>query len=143
MIRNRKRARGSAVIEVAMMMPLIAFLFIGALDMGFYTFALISIEDAARVAALYTSTSTSTAADATGACTYVIGEIKTLPNIGNTVTTCSTSPLVVTAQSVTGAASTTASLVSVTYTSALLIPIPGLLAEQFTWTRTVKMACRS
>ncbi len=131
------------MIEVSMMLPLVAFLFMGAFDMGYYAYALISVQDAARVAALYTSTSSTTAADASGACTYVINELKSLPNVGTTVTTCSGTPLTVTAQAVSGAGTTSASLVSVTYQSSLLFPIPGLVADQFTWTRSVKMSIRN
>jgi Flp pilus assembly protein TadG len=131
------------MLEVSMMLPLVAFLFMGAFDMGYYAYALISVQDAVRVAALYTSTSSTTAADSTTACTYVINELKSLPNIGNSVTSCSGTPLTVTAQSVAGAGTTSATLVSVTYQSSYLFPIPGVLANQFTWTRTAKMPLRN
>jgi Flp pilus assembly protein TadG len=131
------------MLEVSMMLPLVAFLFMGAFDMGYYAYALISVQDAVRVAALYTSTSSTTAADSTTACTYVISELKSLPNIGNSVTSCSGTPLTVTAQAVTGAGTTSATLVSVTYQSSYLFPIPGILANQFTWTRTAKMPLRN
>jgi Flp pilus assembly protein TadG len=131
------------MLEVSMMLPLVAFLFMGAFDMGYYAYALISVQDAVRVAALYTSTSSTTAADSTTACTYVINELKSLPNIGTSVTTCNGTPLTVTAQTVTGAGTTSATLVSVTYQSSYLFPIPGVLANQFTWTRTAKMPLRN
>jgi hypothetical protein len=124
-------------------MPLLAFLFVGALDMGFYCYGLITVESAARVAALYTSGSSTTLADASGACTYVLAEMRSLPNIPSSVTSCSANPVTVTAQPITGAGSSSATLVSVTYQSIPLIPIPGILASQFTWTRTVIMALRS
>jgi Flp pilus assembly protein TadG len=139
---NDKR-KGTAMLEVSMMLPLVAFLFMGAFDMGYYTFALISVQDAARVAALYTSTDSTTATDSAKACTYVINELKTLPNVGNSVTTCNGTPLTVTAQQVTGAGGTNGSLVSVTYQSTYVFPIPGILANQFTWTRTAKMPLRN
>jgi hypothetical protein len=111
--------------------------------MGYYSFALISLEGATRTAALYTATDSTTAADATGACTSVLSELKSLPNVSSSVTTCVASPLVVTAQAVAGSGGTSASLVSVSYQSLLMIPIPGVMAAQFTWTRTVKMPLRN
>jgi Flp pilus assembly protein TadG len=139
---QKNNRKGTAMIEVSLMLPLIAFLFMGAFDMGYYAFALISLQDATRVAALYTSTNSTTAADSAGACTYVVNELKSLPNIDNTVTTCSGTPLTVTVQSVSGPGSTTESVVSVTYQSSFLFPIPGVLADQFTWTRAVSMPLR-
>jgi Flp pilus assembly protein TadG len=137
------RRKGTAMLEVSMMLPLVAFLFMGAFDMGYYAFALISVQDAVRVAALYTSTDLTTASDSSKACSYVLNEIATLPNIGTSVTSCDGTPLTVTAQAVSGAGVTTASLVSVTYQSSYLFPIPGVLANQFTWTRTAKMPLRN
>lgn len=131
------------MLEVSMMLPLVAFLFMGAFDMGYYAYALISLQDAVRVAALYTSTSAATATDSATACTQVINELKTLPNIGSSVVSCSGTPLTVSAQLVTGAGTTNASLVSVTYQSSYLFSIPGVLADQFTWTRTAKMPIRN
>ena len=142
MASRKNNRKGTAVIEVSLMLPLVAFLFMGAFDMGYYAFALVSLQDATRVAALYTSTNSTTAADSAGACNYVVNELKTLPNIGSSVTTCSGTPLTVTVQSVSGPGSTTESVVSVTYQSSYLFPIPGILANQFTWTRTVSMPLR-
>jgi Flp pilus assembly protein TadG len=139
----RKGRRGGAVLELVFFAPWLFFLSVGALDWGFYSYALISMESAARVAAMYTSSSSGTAADSGNACTYALGEMKSLPNIGTTVTSCGASPLVVTATSTTGSDGNPASLVSVTYTSLAMIPIPGLLTGQFTVTRTVKMRIRT
>lgn len=49
MIRNRK---GQAVVEMALLMPWIAFLFVGVLDSGFYTYAAIATQNAARAVAI-------------------------------------------------------------------------------------------
>jgi Flp pilus assembly protein TadG len=125
------------------MLPVVAFLFVGALDMGFYSFALISLEGATRTAALYTATNSTTAADSTGACAFVLGELRSLPNVSASLNTCEAAPVTVTAQTVSGAGGTSASQVSVAYQSLLMIPIPGVLAQQFTWTRTVKMPLRN
>lgn len=136
---KRRRKKGSAMLELVLIGPWIFFLFIGVLDWGFYSYALICLQSAARSAALYTSRSSATAADTTSACTIVLAEMKSIPNVG---ATCATNPIV-SAVSFTGPDSATATKVTVTYTSLSLIPIPGILAQQFTITRIVKMRLRS
>src|SRR5437660_440225 len=89
---GRRRQQGHAVLEVAFLMPWILFLFIGAFDMGFYCYALICTENAARVAAMYTSNSNATAADSDTACTIALGEIGWMSNL-NGVTSCNSLPL--------------------------------------------------
>jgi Flp pilus assembly protein TadG len=141
-MKRRHAERGGAMLELALLAPWIFFLFAGALDCGYFSYALISVESAARVAALYASTSTSTATDSGTACTYVLQELRSLPNIGASTTSCGASPVTVSAQIQNGSDGTAASLVSVTYQSLPLIPIPGLLQGRYTWTRTVKMRLR-
>jgi hypothetical protein len=128
-------------MEVALLAPFIFFMFSGALDMGFYEVSLIATQNAARVAAEYTSKGASTAADSASACTYVLDEMKSISNVRN-LTSCGASPLVVTATSVTGVDGSPASSVSVTYTSDKMIAIPGL-TNRLTVTRTVQMRIRS
>ena len=120
-----------------MIAPWLLFLFSGVFDMGFFEYCLISTENAARVAAFYTSSYSAYASDSTGACNYVLAEMKMLSNV-NGLTSCSADPLVVTASSVTGIDGNPASNVSVTYTTNQLIPIPGLTGKT-TITRTVQM----
>jgi len=127
------------MMEMALLAPWVFFLFVGALDWGFYSYALISMQAAARTAALYTSTNIVTATDSATACTLVAGEMAKLPNVDTTCTTNNT----VSATSFTGPDSKPAAQVSVTYQSVSLIPIPGVLAKQFTITRVVKMRIRS
>ena len=134
---NLHGRRGHAVIEVALLSPWIFFLFMGAFDMGFYTHALIATQNAARAAAAYTSRSSLTAADSAGACRYALAELKAMSNVRN-LSSCNSSPLVVTASSVTGTDGSPASSVSVTYKSNKLIPIPGLTG-QLNISRTVQM----
>jgi Flp pilus assembly protein TadG len=140
---GRKRAQsGVAVLEMALFAPWFFFLFVGALDWAFLASALISLQSAASTAALYTSTSSSTAADSSQACNLVLGEMRKVPNIGTAVTTCSGNPVSVTATSVIGPDSATSSQVTVTYGTISLIPIPGLIPGQFTLTRSVIMRLR-
>jgi len=133
------RRRGSAILELALLGPWVVLLFIGIFDWGFYAVALISLQSAARSAALYTSGSSATASDSATACTLVLAEMSSLPNIG---ATCATNPLV-TATAVSGPDSAKASRISVTYTSVSLIPLPGMLEKQFTITRTSTMRLRN
>src|SRR5947209_1647925 len=77
---TRRKQRGTAFIEFLLLFPLLFFLFIGAFDMGFLCYALIATENAARVAALYTSSTITTAADASGACGYAKSELAKMPN---------------------------------------------------------------
>lgn len=141
--RNKQSQKGHAVIEMALFAPWFFFLFIGALDLGFYSYALITTQSAARVAAEYTSGSSSTKSDATTACTIALRIMKTLPNVGTSMASCNGAPVKVTAVSGTATDGTTDSVVSVTYTSQHMIPIPGLLENQLIVTRIVKMPVRS
>ena len=117
-------------------------MFVGAFDMGFYSYALICTENAARVATMYTSTSNTTLTDSSTACAMALGELGSLHNLSG-VTTCTSLPLIVTVDSVTGPDGAMASQVSVTYQSDQLIPIPGMLMGRLTVTRTAQMRVRS
>ena len=136
--RHRRPSQGHAVLEMALLLPWILFLFIGTLDMGFYTHALIATQNAARAAAAYTSGNSLTAADSTRACQYARYELKAMSNV-RTLADCNSAPLIVTASAVTGTDGWPASSVTITYRTDRLIPIPGLLAGQLDVTRTVQM----
>jgi Flp pilus assembly protein TadG len=135
---------------MALMLPWLVFLFIGAFDWGYYAHALISTENAARVAATYASTNSTDAADSTNVCLFALEELRIVPNISSTLSTCTASPVIVTTALIgPGQANTNsadgqlAALVSVQYTTLQLIPIPGLLKNQATFYRTVQMRTRS
>ena len=141
---GRTRRRGSNTLEFALLMPWYIFLFVGAFDFGFFTYALISAETAARVAAMYCAASPSAASDSTTACSYALDQFRGLPNVGAGVTTCAAAPLVVTATYVaSGPDGGTATIVTIAYTTPQLIPIPGLLPGQLTINRSVEMRLRS
>jgi Flp pilus assembly protein TadG len=129
------------MVEVALMSPWILFLFMGVFDFGFYMYALICTENAARVGALYTSSSPATASDSAGACTYALAELSGMANV-RSLANCNSSPLTVTASPVTAANSAdgaaAASRVTVVYTTMQLIPIPWLTG-QVQITRFVEM----
>src|SRR5690242_11566024 len=89
---RRRNTSGHAVIETALMAPWIFLLFIAIFDFGFYAYAGITTANAARAAALYTSTSTGAATDTAGACQYVLDELRKLPNVGAGTVSCGTVP---------------------------------------------------
>jgi Flp pilus assembly protein TadG len=143
---SERQRRGSAVVEITLLCPWILFLFVGAFDMGMYTYSMVGVENAARVAAEYTSKSPSTAADSSGALTIACAEVAMLPNIGGQANcTSGSGNFTVTAQALDNTTTPTsidgkpASLVTVTYTGNQLVPIPGLLMGQLNLTRTIEM----
>ncbi len=129
--------RGHAAVEIALIAPWILFLFAGAFDMGIYAQCLIATSNAARVAALYTSSSAAAADDSAGACRYALAELKTMPNV-NGLTSCGTDPLRVNAALVSGPDGLPATQVTVVYQTPQVIPIPGL-AGRFTISRSAQM----
>ena len=120
--RGRWRERGHAVIEISLMAPWIFFLFMGTIDFGFYAYAIIATQNAARVAVMETSQNTTTATNNALACNYALTELNVLPNTRSLVS-CGALPVIVNAD---GA---TASRVDVTYQTINMIPIPGLMGR--------------
>jgi hypothetical protein len=138
---RRRRQRGVSIIEASLLLPWFIFLFVGAYDWGFYAHALISIESAARVAALNSANAGGGNVSATTACNLVLDELKIAANTTN-VTTCSALPVIVT-PTCTTTAGLNAVQVAVTYRSLQLVPIPGLLQGQATLYRTVQMPMKN
>ena len=96
---KRRRSRGAAMLELAILSPWILFLFIGVFDMGFYAYSLITLETATRSAAAWNSNAASI--NTAKACTIALDELQTLINM-NGVTTCGgTSPVSAAATAVT------------------------------------------
>jgi len=135
--RGRWREHGHAVIEISLMAPWIFFLFMGTLDFGFYSYAIIATQNAARVAVMQTSLNSTTATNNTLACLYALTELNRLPNVSS-LNTCGALPVIVNATSVVDADGANASRVAVTYQSINMIPIPGL-SGSITLTRTAQM----
>jgi TadE-like protein len=137
------------MIELVLIAPWFVFLFIGALDWGFFSSALITAQAALRSAVLYTSSDPNFKARTDLACNIVLDEMRKLPNIGSSVTVCGsggtstmTSNPAVLAEAVTGPDGASASKVTLTYRSVSVIPIPGILAKQFTFSRNATMRIR-
>jgi len=123
------------------MMPWLIFLFVGVFDWGFYSHALISIESAARVAALYGSSASGGNVSASAICSRVLDELKISANTSG-ISTCMALPVIVT-PSCTTTAGLNAVQVAVTYQTLQLIPIPDLLTGQATLHRVVQIPMRN
>jgi hypothetical protein len=138
--RGRWREHGHAVIEVSLMAPWIFFLFVGTLDLGFYSYAVIATQNAARVAAAQTSATPTTATDNTLACNFALTELNVLPNT-RSLATCAALPVIVNATTFVDADGATAARVDVTYQTINMIPIPGLTGR-LSITRNAQMRLR-
>lgn len=138
----RSRERGTSLVEVTLLSPWIFLLFLGIFNAGMYYYALITVENAARVAVLHTSGSSAASNDSLGACTTALSEMSALPNT-RTLADCSSLPLIVTAQTIqaddpeSADALGPATRVTVQYQSIQLFPIPGM-AGRMTITRFVQ-----
>jgi Flp pilus assembly protein TadG len=138
--------RGNSLIEFSLLFPWYVFLFVGILDFGFYSYALIATQSAARVAAVYCSASSSTASDSATACGYALDQLRGMPNVGMALSTCVGPPLTLTASLVSGSDTPdglNAARVTVIYVTPQLIPIPGVLPGQLSITSSVLMRTRS
>jgi Flp pilus assembly protein TadG len=151
MLRKRNKntgERGQAVIEVALMAPWIFFLFVGIVDFGFYSYAAICTQNAARAVAL---TGADTVTAGVTPCSAALGELRMLPNVGyNPTLTCGALPVVVTVTTLTNAttpacadcslnAAATSVQASVQYQSVPLFVIPGIMTGRLTMTRIAEM----
>jgi Flp pilus assembly protein TadG len=140
-LRSRK---GNNLIEFALLAPWYVFLFMGAIDMGIYNYSLIGVQNAARSVALYCSTSSTTCSSGTAPCLYALDQLRDLPNVGSTVTTCSSpSPVTISVTYPNGPDGNTAAQVTVGYTAPPLFSLPKGLPGQYTASRTVTMRTRS
>ncbi|HWD00236.1 MAG TPA: TadE/TadG family type IV pilus assembly protein [Candidatus Sulfopaludibacter sp.] len=148
---KRRRCRGGSALESAFLLPWLIFLYVGTFDWGYYAHALISTENAARVAGNFASYNTGNASKTSDVCTLAVEELRIVPNISATQTCGSTQVVNVTTALVGPGQTDTNSLyggdlaaaVSITYTTKQLIPIPGLLKKQATFYRTVRMRVRN
>ena len=148
---RRRRCRGGSALELALFLPWFIFLYVGAFDWGYYAHALISTENAARIVGNYASTNTAYATKTSDACTLAVEELRIVPNISSTQT-CGSNQVVNVTTALAGSGQTDdnsayggdwAAVVSVQYTTLQLIPIPGLLKNQATLYRTVRMRIRN
>lgn len=142
--KKRERETGGAVVEIALLMPWIVFLFVGLLDVGFYSYAMIVTENAARVSAIQASVSSAASSDSLNACVVALQEMKSLSNTVGLVTCGSgtvsdSSPVSVVAAQLDHGGGDVSSRVTVMYLTVPLIPIPGILPRQMTLTRSAEV----
>jgi Flp pilus assembly protein TadG len=94
-VNKRAGERGHAMVELALLCPWILLLFMGIFDFGFYIYAALLTQNAANVAALYTSADWSRQTDQETACAYILREMTKLPNMTG-VTACNVLPVIAT-----------------------------------------------
>jgi len=97
------------------------------------------VQGAIRTAAVYASTNSTTATDSTTVCRYVLAQLRMLPNVPGTITTCAAAPVTATTSLVSGPDGSNAASVTVTYNLPALPGIPVVLPGPFTISRTVEM----
>ena len=152
--RRKGRESGSSVVELALMAPWIFFLFVGVYDFGFYAYAVICTENAARAAATQTASVTGVASSV--ACDAAWDEMKGLPNVAQLTKNCTQLPVKVVRRTLCIQATVSPSSIScdapgcadcgqnnkaassqvaVTYQSGLFVSIPGVLTNQTNITR--------
>lgn len=142
--KRASKRRGHAVMEFALVAPWIFFAFVGVIDFGFYAYWLMTVTNASRTAAHVASELGSAQAQA---CNEVLNEMRGVIGWAGASTTCDASPLIVTVtplDETTTPASADASqsvLVSVTWETTPLIPVPGIL-QGFTIRRDAEMRRR-
>ncbi|MEP6537292.1 MAG: TadE family protein [Bryobacteraceae bacterium] len=131
---QKKNERGNAMVELALVAPILFVLALAAFDFGMYVYSFISVQNAARVAALRNSGGKESASDQTAACAMVTDQLRGLPAIPSTPGSCNSAPLVVSSSlcdgsSPCGGASGSAdgqlaAVVVVSYTPPVLFGVP-------------------
>lgn len=130
--------RGSALVETALVLPWVLFLFVWILDYGFYTYAAIGLQSASRAAGMVTGSNANLVAATSVACLYARQELAAMPNSSSFDANCISGPVRVIASPVTiGSPGLPATRVSVTYQTVPMIPIPGFMMGRMSLTRTV------
>lgn len=141
--RTRAGQQGHSAVEVALILPWLVYCFVGAFDLGIYSYALISAQSAARVVGMYASSSTSTAQNPAMACAYALAELQDSPGLAST-SSCSSGGVVSvsTVYLAAGADGLPAAQVSITYKPPQVIGLPGMLNGSLSITRTVEFPIR-
>jgi Flp pilus assembly protein TadG len=149
MQRSRRKTRGSAVIEMGLMLPWMILSFIGAFDFGAAGYALISAESAARSAANWGAASTTTANSSgfsTIACSYALDGLRFAPGVGASTTVCTGSSKVraVTVYNPVSSSYSPIPTVKVTVSYQVsMVPFPGIIPSSIWVNRAVELPLRS
>ncbi len=149
--KTHKREKGNAIVEFALVAPLLFPLMLVIFDFGLYAYAFISVQNAARVGALRNSGGLDGASDQASACAMAIEELRGMPNIGSSFTsTCGGAPVSVTAKllcpsstNCSGSSATIdgqpAAMVSVTYSVPNLFRFPLIAPQSITRSSMMRM----
>jgi Flp pilus assembly protein TadG len=129
---------GHAIVELALMCPWILLLLMGLFDFGFYAYAAISTQNAARAAVLATAGAPASAGSQATACVYARDELRYMTNYSALPAGCGALPLQVQATAVAGPDGAPASRVQVSYRTVQLFTLP-FFPGQMTITRTAEM----
>src|SRR5580698_7314470 len=96
-----RRRSGNSIIELTFMMPWLLFLFVGVFDFGFYAYALIATQNAARAVAVHNSISKTAATDPDlSGCSIALAELQSTPNVSG-LSGCNSGQITSTSQSTT------------------------------------------
>lgn len=138
-VRRKRGERGHAVVETTLMAPWLFLLFAVVFDLGFYSYAVIATQNAARSAVLFTTRETGQTTNTTMACQIALRELRGMPNVSASNVSCAaaagsvsdSNPIAVVASSIAGpdASALGAGRVAVTYRSPQLFPLPGLMGR--------------
>jgi Flp pilus assembly protein TadG len=133
-MRKHKRSRGQALVELAIVAPWIFFLFMYVVDTGICMVAAISVQNAARAAALYYASTSG--ATFNKACSVVTNQLQSLPNAP---ANCSSASLQL---SVTTSTSAPA-VITVTYQTPMPIYAPPFFSGTYQIKRSATYATRA
>jgi Flp pilus assembly protein TadG len=135
---RRRNRRGGAFVEFIFTFPMLFFMLLGAFDLGFYCYALITVQDAARMVALYASSEIGNG-DYSGACQYLLQNLNKLPNAPQS---CSGTLTITSVNRADGDSIGSDVKVTVSYPTLQLVPFLGI-PGQLTINRTVEARMRS
>ena len=133
---RRRSQRGNSLVENGPDGAVDLFLFIGALDFGFYAHAAICTENAARVAAL--TVGSSSGAGVTQACDAARGEMESMRDYASFSAGCTAAPLLVTVGTGNVGGQETR-IVTVTYTFTPPLTMPYVLTGPQQFSRTAEV----
>lgn len=127
---------GHAAVEAALMAPWLFLLFAMVFDIGFYSYAVIGTQNAARSGVMYTSQGTSYVSHLSRACDIALRELRGMPNVSASLTSCAVNnavsdanPIAVGVAAITGQDSWPAARVTVTYRTPPFFYLPGLTSR--------------
>jgi Flp pilus assembly protein TadG len=80
----RRPERGQALLEFALVLPMLAFLFLGIVEVGRIAYYAIEVRSAARAGVAYGAQNHATAADNTGMAQAALNESPEVPGLGAT-----------------------------------------------------------